>query len=168
MRFFLSFINILDQVIITGKPSFVFPAEILDKCFENLLPPIKFIESGMWLESISDLLQSRLVCRMFYRIASRWVWRHFNFNILGNSWDISISTSRISDICTLLVERPEVAAYVRVLSIISLPMNHPAYLELIPKYGRSLLTITPLLKNLRLLYLDIDPVLSKGALGALF
>ena len=153
----------------TGIPSLVFPAEILDKCFENLLPPITVMDDSMWLEAISDLLQSRLVCRMFYRGASRWVWRRLEFNLLSNSWEIFINTSRISDICTFLVERPEVAAYVRVLSIRGpLSMDDSTDLELIPKYGRSLLAIAPLLKNLRLLYLNIEPVPSRGALGFLF
>ena len=47
-------------------------------------------------------------------------------------------------------------------------MDDSTDLELIPKYGRSLLAITPLLKNLRLLYLSTEPVPSRGALGALF
>ena len=174
LRFWLIPITILDQVAMTGKLSRVFPAEILSMFFENLLPKIDRTEDmHIGLGDTRDLLQCRLVCRTFYVLTSRWVWRRvvLNFGPISESIFPTTNESRPFAICNFFLAHPEVSKHVRYLRISArfgqkLDIFHRAPIHTL---GSALLAIAPLLQNLRLLGVAIDqPLPWWQALDALF
>jgi hypothetical protein len=125
----------------------MFPREILDKCFEPLMPKLCGMEDAVLsFGNCADLLRCRLVVQTIYNLASRWVWRRLELKLSGPLEPAKLS--QLLDIAAFLVAHPEVAEYVRIFSIIA-----GTYLEHdLPTAAISaLLGMAPLLQNLRLL-----------------
>ena len=82
----------------------------------------------------------------------------------------STSLSRPYEICTFWLHNPKFAEYVQLFAISAryTRMVEQDPISRICSFGPVLHTIAPLLKNLRLLMLDIIPELSMEFLGALF
>jgi len=143
--------------------------------FENLLPKINSTEDMaiIGLGDTRDLLQCRLVCRTFYVLTSRWVWRRvvLNFGPISESIFPTTNESRPFAICNFVLAHPEVSKHVRYLSISAcfgrkLDIFHGAPIHTL---GSALLAIAPLLQNFRLLGVAIDqPLPWWQALDALF
>ena len=153
------------QAVMT-PPSLAIPGEVLDNCFENLLPALGGMEDRSMfnknLKDKHDILQARLVCRMFYYFASRWAWRRVVLNLTSPT---PTTISKIHDICALFRSHPEVAGYIRILSI-ELNSRHMCSPQMY-QAGQALLAISPLLKNLRVLVVCGTPAQWNSTLGAL-
>jgi hypothetical protein len=103
------------------KPAiFELPDEVLETCFRELLPRLDDERCVSVIERFNtppDLLNSRLVCRTFYRLASPWAWRRFEFRLHEDHLDGNDELMRSLNKCAYFSAHPGFASHVRLLSL---------------------------------------------------